>query len=300
MARFELQWKITAREAGLLIREFLKDNHISKTALTDIKFDGGFIQVNGQEVNVRYVLREGDVLQVGFPEEVPSEGMKGEDLPLNILYEDDYLLVVNKPAGVNSIPSREHPSGSLANRLIEYYQRIGLKSAAHIVTRLDRDTSGLVLIAKHRHVHHLFSEQQRSRKIHRMYQAFAEGSICPDAGTIEQPIARKRDSIIEREVSEEGQYACTHYQVIGRHKEFTHVKLKLETGRTHQIRVHLAWLGFPLAGDELYGGTRRFIRRQALHCCSLSFEHPFLHKPLIFDQPLPEDMNCLLSQSNGQ
>lgn len=300
MARFELQWKITAREAGLLIREFLKDNHISKTALTDIKFDGGFIQVNGQEVNVRYLLREGDILQVGFPEEVPSEGMKGEDLPLNILYEDDYLLVVNKPAGVNSIPSREHPTGSLANRLIGYYQRIGLKSAAHIVTRLDRDTSGLVLIAKHRHVHHLFSEQQRSRKIHRMYQAFAEGSICPDAGTIEQPIARKKDSIIEREVSEEGQYACTHYQVIGRHKEFTHVKLKLETGRTHQIRVHLAWLGFPLAGDELYGGTRRFIRRQALHCCSLSFEHPFLHKPLIFDQPLPEDMNCLLSQSNGQ
>ncbi|MCM3707103.1 MULTISPECIES: RluA family pseudouridine synthase [Cytobacillus] len=294
MAHFELQWKITARDAGLLIREFLKDNHISKTALTDIKFAGGFIQVNNQEVNVRYVLREGDVLQVGFPEEVPSAGMKGEDLPLDILYEDDYLLVVNKPAGMNTIPSREHPSGSLANRLIGYYKRIGLKAAAHIVTRLDRDTSGLVLIAKNRHVHHLFSEQQRSRKIHRMYDAFAGGSICPDAGTIEQPIARKKDSIIEREVSEDGQYACTHYQVISRNNEFTHLKLKLDTGRTHQIRVHLAWLGYPLAGDELYGGTRQFIKRQALHCCSLSFEHPILHETLKFEQQLPEDMNCLL------
>ena len=294
MERFVLHWKITARQAGLLIRDFLKDNHISKTALTDIKFAGGFIRVNSQEVNVRYVLKEGDDLQVGFPEEVPSEGMKGENLPLDIRYEDDYLLVVNKPAGVSSIPSREHPSGSLANGLIGYYQRIGLKSAAHIVTRLDRDTSGLVLIAKHRHVHHLFSWQQRSRKIHRLYEAIAEGSICQDKGTIEQPIARKKDSIIEREVSAEGQYACTHYQVISRHNEFTHVKLKLDTGRTHQIRVHLAWLGYPLAGDELYGGTRLFIKRQALHCCSLSFEHPFLDKTLEFEQQLPEDMNCLL------
>ncbi|MBU8768173.1 RluA family pseudouridine synthase [Cytobacillus oceanisediminis] len=294
MARFELQWKITAPQAGSLIRGFLKENDISKTALTDIKFAGGFIKVNNQEVNVRYELKEGDILQVGFPEEVPSKGMKGEDLPLDILYEDAYLLIVNKPAGVSTIPSREHPSGSLANRLIGYYQRIGLKSAAHIVTRLDRDTSGLVLIAKHRHVHHLFSQQQRFRKIQRTYEAFAEGTISRDAGTIEQPIARKKDSIIEREVSEAGQYACTHYQVISRRKEFTHVKLKLETGRTHQIRVHLAWLGYPLAGDELYGGTRQLIRRQALHCCSLSFYHPFLHRTLMFEQELPEDMNCLL------
>ncbi|KON89407.1 pseudouridine synthase [Sporosarcina globispora] len=294
MAHFELKWKISAQQAGPLIREFLKDNDISKTALTDIKFAGGFIKVNNQEVNVRYELKEGDVLQVGFPEEVPSEGMKGEDLPLDILYEDDYLLVVNKPAGMSTIPSREHPSGSLANRLIGYYQRIDLKSAAHIVTRLDRDTSGLVLIAKHRHVHHLFSQQQRFRKIHRMYEAFAEGTISQDAGTIEQPIARKKDSIIEREVSKEGQYAYTHYWVISRRSELTHVKLKLETGRTHQIRIHLSWLGFPLAGDELYGGTRKLISRQALHCCRLSFFHPFLHKTLLFEQQLPEDMKCLL------
>lgn len=294
MARFVLQWEISAQQSGKMIREFLKENDISKTALTDIKFAGGFIAVNDAEVNVRYLLKEGDKLKVGFPEETPSEGMKGEHLPLDILYEDDYLLVVNKPAGMSSIPSREHPTGSLANSLIEYYQRIGLESATHIVTRLDRDTSGIVLIAKHRHVHHLFSQQQRSHEIKRVYEAIAEGEITQDTGTIEQPIARKKDSIIEREVSDEGRYACTHYHVLSRKNGFTYLQLRLETGRTHQIRVHLTWLGHPLAGDELYGGSRDLITRQALHCCRLSFYHPFLQKTLSFEQPLPEDMNCLL------
>ncbi|MBT2688321.1 RluA family pseudouridine synthase [Bacillus sp. ISL-47] len=294
MARFQLQWVISAQQSGKIIREFLKENDISKTALTDIKFAGGFITVNNTDVTVRYELKEGDMLKVGFPEESPSEGMKGEDLPLDILYEDGYVLVVNKPAGMSTIPSREHPSGSLANRLIGYYQRIGLMSTTHIVTRLDRDTSGIVLIAKHRHLHHLFSQQQRSREIHRMYEAFAEGAVKQDTGTIEMPIARKKDSIIEREVSEEGQYACTHYKVISRKKGFTHLRLKLETGRTHQIRVHLSWLGHPLVGDELYGGRRDFLNRQALHCSCLSFYHPFLQRTLSFEVPPPEDMKCLL------
>jgi 23S rRNA pseudouridine1911/1915/1917 synthase len=294
MARFQLQWEISAQQSGKMIREFLKENDISKTALTDIKFAGGFITVNDTEVTVRYELKEGDVLKVGFPEESPSKGMKGEDLPLDIIYEDGYVLVVNKPAGMSTIPSREHPSGSLANRLIGYYQRIGLMSTTHIVTRLDRDTSGIVLIAKHRHVHHLFSQQQRSREIHRMYEAFAEGVLKQDIGTIEMPIARRKESIIEREVNEDGQYACTHYKVISRKKGFTHLRLKLETGRTHQIRVHLSWLGHPLVGDELYGGRRGFLNRQALHCSSLSFFHPFLQKTLSFEEPLPEDMRCLL------
>lgn len=294
MSRFVLSWRIEKDNEGALVRDFLKDREVSKTALTDIKFKGGLILVNNQEVTVRYGLREGDILQIIFPEERPSEGAKGADIPLNIVYEDDYVLVVIKPAGMSTIPSREHPSGSLANGLVGHYEKIGVKSTSHIVTRLDRDTSGLVLIAKHRHVHHLLSKQQKSGLVNRVYEAFADGFFTTAEGKIEEPIGRKDNSIIEREVRLDGQYACTFYSVIKQYIDFAHVKLKLKTGRTHQIRVHLSHYGHPLLGDNLYGGCMRKINRQALHCCQLSFFHPFLNKRLSFTAPLPEDMSKIL------
>ncbi|USK56677.1 RluA family pseudouridine synthase [Cytobacillus solani] len=294
MTRFQLQWQVTESDANKIIKDFLKEKQISKAALTDIKFKGGFITVNGSEQTVRYTLKQGDSLTIGFPEEYPSEGMQGERISLHILYEDDFILVVNKPAGMSTIPSREHPAGSLANALIGHYEQKGLKATAHIVTRLDRDTSGLVLIAKHRHVHHLLSEQQKAKGVKRIYEAFSEGVLTNRIGVIEQPIARKKDSIIEREVSPNGQYACTCYEVISCYPTFTHLKLQLQTGRTHQIRVHLSYLGHPLLGDDLYGGSVDLINRQALHCCELSFYHPFLEKHLTIQQELPEDMRQLI------
>lgn len=295
--RFFITWKINDSTSGSLIRDFLKEQGISKTALTDIKFKGGEIMVNNQEVNVRYRLNANDVLKVIFPKEQPSDGIKGEEIPLSILYEDQYVLVVNKPAGMSSIPSREHPSGSLANALIGYYDQIGVFATAHIVTRLDRDTSGLVLIAKHRHVHHLLSQQQKQGQVKRKYEAFVLGSIGQEFGKIEQPIARKKDSIIERTVDSEGQYACTNYRVINRYHGFTHLSLQLETGRTHQIRVHMAWLGYPLLGDDLYGGPLKPLTRQALHCREIAFFHPFLEQVCQFTAPLPEDMREILSNN---
>ncbi|MBU8877482.1 RluA family pseudouridine synthase [Bacillus sp. FJAT-29790] len=294
MSRFQLQWQITDIDEKKFIIDFLKEKEISKTALTDIKFKGGFITVNGEEETVRYILKQGDLLHVEFPEESPSAGIKGEALLLDILYEDDFVIVVNKQAGMSTIPSREHPAGSLASALIHYYEQIGLTSTSHIVTRLDRDTSGIVLIAKHRHVHHLLSKQQKAGEIKRFYEAFAEGLLTTDSGVIEKPIARKQNSIIEREVSPDGQYACTRYEVIRSSAAFTHLQLQLETGRTHQIRVHLSYLGHPLVGDDLYGGKTALLSRQALHCCELSFFHPFLEKNLTFKQELPEDMKRLL------
>ncbi|MCD4837732.1 RluA family pseudouridine synthase [Neobacillus sedimentimangrovi] len=289
---FYLQWDIDENSGGLLIKEFLHNAGISRTALTDIKFKGGKILVNGKEENVRYRLIAGDVLKVIFPPENPS--FEGEDIPLNIIYEDEFLLVVVKPAGMNTIPSREHPNGSLANALVGYYNKMGLQATAHIVTRLDRETSGIVLIAKHRHVHHLFSMMQRKREINRTYEALAAGWIVNDKGSIRASIGRKEDSIIEREVREDGQYACTHYQVINRFREYTHIELKLETGRTHQIRVHMSYIGHPLLGDDLYGGDTSFIKRQALHCKKIQFTHPFTREKLIFTAPLPEDMLKLI------
>lgn len=291
---FTLTWKITNDNDQRIIKDFLKEKGISKTALTDIKFKGGKILVNAKEETVRYLLKNGDELSVIFPEEYPSSGLLGEAIPLHILYEDDYVLVVNKPAGMSTIPSREHPTGSLANAIIGYYEQIGLVATTHIVTRLDRDTSGIVLIAKHRHVHHLFSEEQKAGKINRVYEALAEGCFKQDNGIIEEPIARKSDSIIEREVNTHGQYACTYYKVIQLFQDFTHVQLRLETGRTHQIRVHLSYIGHPLLGDDLYGGNRMLINRQALHCCELEFYHPFLMRKIKLKQEMPMDMRKLL------
>lgn len=294
MSKFELKWHIPPEDENKIIKDFLQEKDISKTALTDIKFKGGFIAVNGKEETVRYTLKKGDTLLVGFPEEIPSDGIIAEELPLEILFEDEFIIVVNKQAGMSTIPSREHPQGSLANALIGYYQRIGLKATTHIVTRLDRDTSGIVLVAKHRHIHHLLSKQQKAGQLNREYEAFAEGLLEDDNGIISEPIARKKDSIIEREVRPDGQYACTHFEVIQRFQTFTHVSLKLETGRTHQIRVHMSYFGHPLLGDDLYGGKLNLVKRQALHCRRLSFFHPIINKELVFKQKLPEDMRRLL------
>jgi 23S rRNA pseudouridine1911/1915/1917 synthase len=293
---FVLSWSITEKDEGKLVREFLKEQNISKTALTDIKFHGGGIYVNGEFVTVRHMLRAGERLEVHFPPEQRSAGMISEPLPLDIVYEDDYLLVVNKPPFMSTIPSREHPTGTLANALLYYYDQQQLQTTIHVVTRLDRDTSGLLLVAKHRHVHHLLSELQKRGRIKRRYEAICHGELQQDSGTIDAPIGRKSNSIIEREVREDGQKAVTHFKVLKRMKGYTHVSLQLETGRTHQIRVHMAYLGHPLVGDELYGGERGKLQRHALHSKELSFFHPFFNKECHFVSELREDMKQLIEK----
>lgn len=289
-----MQWTITSLDEGKGVREFLKEQNISKTALTDIKFKGGKIQVNEQEVTVRYSLKLNDVLKIEFPIEEASHGLVPENISLDIVYEDEYILVVNKPIEMNTIPSREHPSGSVANGVIYHFMNSGIQATAHIVTRLDRNTSGLVLVAKHRHVHHLLSMQQRKGRIKRVYEAIAEGTLEPMSGTIEEPIGRKEDSIIQREVRYDGQYALTHYQVLELFPYYTRLELSLETGRTHQIRVHLSYIGHPLAGDDLYGGSKKWINRQALHCKKVEFYHPFFKETLQFTADLPQDLENLI------
>lgn len=281
------------------MKEFLKEKEISKAALTDIKFNGGELKVNSEPVTVRYKLMEGDLLEIVFPLEIPSEDLVAENIPLSIVYEDDFLLVINKPANMSTIPSREHPTGSLANALLFYYHQHNLACATHIVNRLDRDTSGVLLVAKHRYTHHLLSKQQRNAGIKRRYEAFIHGQLKHDQGTIDAPIGRKPDSIIERMVREDGQVAITHYQVIKRYKEYNYVSIRLETGRTHQIRVHFSHIGHPLLGDDLYGGERRLLSRQALHSCEISFIHPITLEPMTFSVGLPEEMKCLIEDSSN-
>lgn len=297
MERFTIRFQAT--QDGQLLREALAQYGISKRALTAIKFDGGEISVNGIEQNVRYKLMQGDEVMVKFPVEPISDSLlaeRQENLP--IVYEDDALLIINKPAYMSTIPSREHPTGSVANFLRGYYDQQGIASTVHIVTRLDRNTSGMMVIAKHRHIHHLMSEQQKRGEIHREYEAIVHGHVNQPFRSIIAPIGRKETSIIEREVREDGHYAHTDMTVLKRMTrdgaDMTHVRLKLYTGRTHQIRVHAAHIGHPLVGDELYGGLRQAIDRQALHCVSVSFFHPVLQKQMNFLSALDEDMNKLI------
>ena len=291
---FKLNWTAEKQDHGKLLREFLAEHEISRSGLADIKFKGGALSVNGEKVTVRRQLKEGEQIEVLFPPEHPSAGMEPESMPLRIVYEDDFILIVDKPSGMNTIPSREHPFGSLANGLLGYYREKGIAATIHIVTRLDRDTTGLVLIAKHSHVHHLLSKQQRAGNINRTYEALAEGVFAQEQGVIEEPIARKKDSIIEREVHPSGQYACTVYKVLKQYPEYAHVRLKLMTGRTHQIRVHLSYLGHPLIGDNLYGGNVSLLARQALHCSQIRFFHPITGERLEFSIELPTELADLL------
>ncbi|MFS0782854.1 RluA family pseudouridine synthase [Bacillus sp. 1P06AnD] len=295
MSVFQLQWTVSEEWNGTILREFLKHKHVSKAALVDIKYNGGKIEVNGKEENVRFKLKEKDDVQVFFPPEKVSDGLIPEHLPLSIVFEDDYFLVLDKPPFMNTIPSREHPNSSMANAIAGYYREKGIDATIHIVTRLDRDTSGLMLVAKSRHVHHLMSQEQKKGHVSRIYEALVEGELL-DSGRIEKPIGRKSTSIIERQVCETGQYACTLYQGLESDGRYSLVNLKLLTGRTHQIRVHMAYIGHPLLGDTLYGGSAHLMERQALHCKKISFFHPFLEKMLFFEIGLQDDMKKAYGQ----
>lgn len=291
------QWIIDEVDHQRMLREYLLERRkISKRALTSIKYKGGKILVNGEEKTVRYILQQGDRIEIIFPPEKRSGWMTPVDIPLSIIYEDEHVLVINKPPKLATIPSRHHPTQTLANGIIHYYDQKGLPYTVHVVTRLDRDTSGLVLIAKQRYSHSILFQDQQEKKIKRSYIAIVEGVLKEKKGVINYPIARASDSILKRMVSEIGQQAITHYQVREETPVASLVDLYLETGRTHQIRVHCEYIGHPLFGDSLYNGNMDFNDRQALHCQSLTFQHPTTREEMHFEIALPDDMEKLWSE----
>lgn len=290
-----MEWVMDESQQGTLIRTFLQETGgFSKRLLIKAKSPAGIISVNGEKKTVRYVLQTGDVLQVKLPQEVIAERMQKEALPLHIVYEDDSFLVIDKPAGMATIPSRHHPTGTIANGLLHYYAEKKLPYTVHIVTRLDRDTSGLLLVAKHQYSHSRLAALQKVQQIDRTYVAIVHGVPEKTAGVIDAPIGRKAGSIIERVVTPEGQHAKTHYKLKEQYASSSLLELTLETGRTHQIRVHMAFLGHPLLGDDLYGGEKQAISRQALHSSKLVFPHPETGEKMSFTSPLPAEMAACL------
>ena len=275
-----------------LLREFLLENNISRKTLTRIKFDSdGSIKVNGNEENVRYFLKVDDRVEITLPSEDYSEFVRFINKPIDIVYEDEYFLIVNKGINLPSIPSRNMEDESLLERVNYYFREKNINSIPHIVTRLDKNTSGLVLIAKYRHIHALFS----NLSIDKYYIALVNGKVENNA-IVEAPIRRVSSSIIEREVGEGGEYSKTEYWLEKYIPELniSIVKLKLYTGKTHQIRVHMKYEGHPLLGDELYGGDVSFIKRQALNCSNLAFFHPITREFIDIKVEIPADMKKVI------
>ena len=278
-----------------LLREFLLENNISRKTLTRIKFDSdGSIKVNGNEENVRYFLKVDDRVEITLPSEDYSEFVRFINKPIDIVYEDEYFMIVNKEINLPSIPSRNMEDESLLERVNYYFREKNINSIPHIVTRLDKNTSGLVLIAKHRHIHALFS----NLSIDKYYTALVNGKI-KDNAIVEAPIRRVSSSIIEREVGEGGEYDKNEYwleeYISG--LDISVVRLKLYTGKTHQIRVHMKYEGHPLLGDELYGGDASLIKRQALNCSNLAFIHPITREFIDIKVEIPADMKKVIEYS---
>lgn len=274
----------------LPIRDFLR-RHIgfSLTIWRKIKLSGTLL-VNEQPIAINQIVYPGDKITVNWQQEctiVPTE------LPLTIAYEDDYLLVVDKPAGMLVHPTTSEHITTLANAIMYYFQSKKLPYNFHPVHRLDRNTSGLVLIAKLPYIQHLLSRND-IKQIDRQYLAIATGIIQPMEGIINAPIARHPDSIIQRMVSPNGQHASTAYKVLSTLNNTTLVELTLLTGRTHQIRVHLSHIGHPLLGDDLYGGSKDLINRQALHAAKLHFHHPISGEAIHVSSSLPTDLVKLI------
>ena len=219
-------------------------------------------------------------------------------MDLNIIFEDNSLIIIDKPAGIPVHPSILHFDNSLSNGLAYYFQEKNIKKKIRPVNRLDKDTSGIVVFAKNEYIQECLIQQMKSKKFLKEYFAILEGFLETSSGTINAPISRKEGSIIEREINSNGDISITHFELIKnfstKGKKLSLVKFKLETGRTHQIRVHSKYINHPILGDSLYGNNSNLISRQALHSYKINFIHPITNKKLEFQVNLPKDMNSIL------
>lgn len=284
------------KEHGQTVRQYLSTKGYSKHLLIQLKNFPGRITADGIPVPVHYELRTGNVLAVALEESENSPHIVPTAMNLDILYEDRDLLVVNKPAGLPVHPSHGHFEHTLANGMAWYFAEKGESFVFRAVNRLDRDTSGLLILARHALSASLLSQMVKNRSICRQYQAIAKG-LLPKEGTVTAPIARLEGSVIERCVDyQKGDYACTHFRLLhySPRLDCSLISLTLETGRTHQIRVHMKHIGHPIIGDFLYCPDLSLIKRQALHSQSLTFSHPITGEPISLKAPLPEDMRFIL------
>lgn len=259
----------------------------------------GIVKVNGEAVKAKYKVKAGDVVEIIVPEAEPLDVI-AENLDLEIVYEDADVLVVNKPKGMVVHPAPGHLTGTLVNGLMYHCTDLsGINGIMRpgIVHRIDKDTSGLLMVAKNDKAHESLVEQLVNKTVTRKYTALVHGHIAHDKGTIDAPIGRDQKDRQKQAVVDKGKHAVTHFQVIERFGDYTLVECRLETGRTHQIRVHMQYIGFPLVGDPKYGPRKTMdFGGQVLHAGVLGFTHPTTGEYMEFEAPLPVDYVQLLDQ----
>ena len=302
---------VTGEDVGKRIDALVADRtELTRSSVARL-VESGDITVCGKEVAKNYKLRAGDVVEIELPEPV-SDKAEPEDIPLDVVYEDDDIIVVNKPCGMVVHPAAGNPNGTLVNALL--YRCKGSLSGVGgvvrpgIVHRIDKDTSGLLVAAKNDEAHNSLAAQLKTHAVSRVYYAIIIGNFPEDSGTVDAPIGRHPTDRKKMAVLKEGQgtarHAVTHFTVLARYKGFSLVRCVLETGRTHQIRVHMAYRGHPLVGDSVYGGgktqfeaaNKSLISGQCLHAKELTLTHPKTRKTMHFECELPDDMKKLIEK----
>ena len=293
-----LEKKVEQKYDGIVIREFLKEELELSSRLIRRAAIEKRIFVNKEVVRMRKVLHTGDIVEVKL-ERVESQDIIPEKMNLNIVYEDDDILVLNKPPYTVVHPTRGYPTGTLANGILYYFNETNQNCIVRLVSRLDMDTSGLIIIAKNQYAHMALSKEMQLNHLEKRYLAVVHGHIEEEEGTIDLPIFKPENegSIFKRIIDERGQRSITHYKVIKKFEDADLVECLLETGRTHQIRVHLSHIGHPIYGDTLYGygqDEKELIPRQALHAYGLDFKSPRTKEQLSLRAELPKDILNLI------
>lgn len=285
-----LKFKVPDNFENIPIKNYLRRHvGLSLTNWRKIK-QTGLLQINNTPAFPHTLVKAGDTITITWHDECKIQPTA---LPLDIKYEDEFLLIINKPANMLVHPTNYSDNETLANAVMYYYKIKNIASGFHPVHRLDKNTSGLVVIAKLPYIQHLLAKDN-VKKVSRFYWGITTGIIHPNAGVIDAPIGRHPNSIIQRIVRADGQHALTEYKTIKRLNDACLVELKLKTGRTHQIRVHLSHIGHPLLGDDLYGGSTALISRQALHAIRIVFDHPITNKTIDILSHPPADFTQTL------
>lgn len=290
----EFNYTVTTPNLYNTVRDVLKNYFLVSSRLLLKLKNNNCVFLNNKKCSINSTISLGDIISFSLDYDEDNSNIVATNIPLNIVYEDDCLLIINKQPNIAIHPSMLHYDNSLSNGVKFYFDSIGLKKKIRPVNRLDRNTSGLVIFAKNEYVQEFLIKQMQNNTFFKEYLAILEGTLDNKYGTINAPIARKKDSIIERCVEENGDTSITHYKVIKEFNNLSLVNFRLETGRTHQIRVHSSYIGHPILGDDLYGNKSDIINRQALHSYKISFIHPKTREKMCFEIDLPKDMINIL------
>lgn len=300
MIKRSIKYKIETEYRGIKVSKYLKDKGYPEKILTLLRKQDGNLEINGEIIHMNYELltkNDSETLVIHINEVESSEKIVPIKMPLDIVYEDDDILVINKPAFMPIHPSLNNYENTLANAVAHYYMQKNEPFIFRCINRLDRDTTGLTILAKHYLSAGILSKDMQNRKIKREYTAIVEGKFTETEGRINMPIGRIDDSMITRSIDyDNGETAITNYKVISyiKEKNLSLIKLNLETGKTHQIRVHMKAIGHPLIGDFLYNPDNALMKRQALHAGKIEFIHPVTHENMIFETQIPNDMREVL------